>query len=455
MKRHIKKVIGYYKANGLKHTISALFSKTHKILKIRFRRGVFSYDAKKKIDEFEKNSPNNHYKTSFKMIVWLIFSFFRSYKSDKKVCKKLENQDNDLPVEKLMLNKSKLNIAFYLRGGLGDFLVAFNYIYAFWLKFKDENVCIYVSAHVSENTAKTFYNMIFSNKNVEFISKTTTRAYENKFDIYIDLLRYPDLKRIKNQVTVEKSLKIFEYCELLKKHRIEYERYYTRGADFHGQSAQLGALKGIIRLQQPDVYGYFNLPQDYIAPFKVDSFNILKNNNIPKKYITIHRGVDANHNDYSTKLWPIDYYEILIRIIKKEFPNICIVQLGVNEERCPRMRGIDVSLVGKTSIESLAYVLKESAFHIDCEGGQVHLRKAIGGGKSIVLFGPTSPEFFGYKDNMNIRTNACDMCCEWVTRNWQDKCIRGYKHADCMYSIIPEKVFGYIQDDLRRISEES
>ena len=70
----------------------------------------------------------------------------------------------------------------------------------------------------------------------------------------------------------------------------------------------------------------------------------------------------------------------------------------------------------------------------------VHLRHALKGGRSVVMFGPTSSEFFGYSENENIVGNGCDTWCEWAVYNWQEGCLRGYSNAPCMASIIPEKV---------------
>lgn len=78
--------------------------------------------------------------------------------------------------------------------------------------------------------------------------------------------------------------------------------------------------------------------------------------------------------------------------------------------------------------------------HIDTEGGLVHLRHALGGGPSVVLFGPTSPQVYGYKENLNLRSDKCSVPCEWVVDDWLTRCPRRTDKHLCMCSLSPEYV---------------
>ncbi|WAW00359.1 hypothetical protein NB636_02695 [Oxalobacter aliiformigenes] len=130
--------------------------------------------------------------------------------------------------------------------------------------------------------------------------------------------------------------------------------------------------------------------------------------------------------------------------LKLSFPDIKIVQLGVSHERCESMQNIDINLIEKTTLPDIAALLKNAWLHIDCEGGLVHLRHALKGGKSVVIFGPTSPSFFGYSENINIRSDLCKYPCEWLTENWQKKCIRKSNKHICMKSINADIVMNKI-----------
>ncbi len=161
------------------------------------------------------------------------------------------------------------------------------------------------------------------------------------------------------------------------------------------------------------------------------------------QFITVHRGNDLKNKANCVKLWPIGYYGILVKMLKQKYPEYQIVQLGVNKERCPDMENVDINLVGKTSLEDVVFLLKHSALHIDCEGGFTHLRHALHGGKTVVLFGPTDIAYYGYSENINLRTDVCSGC-EWVREKWLESCIKEMRNPACMYSLTPEYVFSEI-----------
>ncbi|WP_332879971.1 glycosyltransferase family 9 protein [Oxalobacter aliiformigenes] len=221
---------------------------------------------------------------------------------------------------------------------------------------------------------------------------------------------------------------------------------YLKYAPFcDGESANLCIHLGKKRINQPDITSDLNLGEEYLyngIPINthiLDKYELTK-----KKFITIHRGIDNDQIKESTKLWPQSHYNDLITKLKLSFPDIKIVQLGVSHERCESMQNIDINLIEKTTLPDIAALLKNAWLHIDCEGGLVHLRHALKGGKSVVIFGPTSPSFFGYSENINIRSDLCKYPCEWLTENWQKKCIRKSNKHICMKSINADIVMNKI-----------
>lgn len=86
-----------------------------------------------------------------------------------------------------------------------------------------------------------------------------------------------------------------------------------------------------------------------------------------------------------TKMWPKEYHAKMNRLLKEEYPFLQIIQIGDSE--CEKIEGADIYLLGE-NLEVIKYVLKNAAFHLDCEGGLVHLASCIGT-KCVVLFGPT------------------------------------------------------------------
>lgn len=162
-----------------------------------------------------------------------------------------------------------------------------------------------------------------------------------------------------------------------------------------------------------------------------------------KKYITINCGADMRYVDSGcqpTKIWPKEHFEAFIIIFKSYFPEYEVVQLGAaNQER---IAGADRNLLGQP-FELVTYILKNSTLHIDDESGLVHLATALGT-KCIGLFGPTKPDVFGYKQNVNIYTDVCPSCA-YNTSRWNSRCLRGMKKPVCMYSITPEMVMEQVR----------
>ena len=93
------------------------------------------------------------------------------------------------------------------------------------------------------------------------------------------------------------------------------------------------------------------------------------------------------------------------------------------------------------------YVLKGSSLNIGNEGGLIHLAHSVGT-QSVVLFGPTKPDLFGYPDNTNIYPNLCASCW-WTVQNWSSKCKEGYKECLNLNHIEVEAVSKAIKGALK------
>lgn len=90
-------------------------------------------------------------------------------------------------------------------------------------------------------------------------------------------------------------------------------------------------------------------------------------------------------------------------------------------------------------------IVNHAALLVDNEGGMVHLRHALRGGSSVVLFGPTSKAVFGYPENENISSSVCDHWCEWQIPDWQYVCARlGTPGHPCMDAIRTEDVLAAV-----------
>lgn len=377
-----------------------------------------------KIEKYRARYGDKELKVALRLGIWnlryVLKHFFRLKKSPKG---------------------KELHIGFEISGGLGDFLIAFNYIHKFKEHFKNLPLSIEVLCSAKQiKMAQHFYS--------DEIHDITKIKYADKYDLFISLNRFPKIEEIKKERLSQISPKLFSLTESYQKFAKTRTAIFSLAPYGDGLAAHESVCEGKIRLQQPDIDGILAIGTDFSLPIPYPSEEqaILNKWNIPKKFITVNRGVDAaNAFSDNTKMWPLEYYNKLIPLLKKHFPGVTIVQLGVSTDRSPLMDGVDISLVGKTTLDDLKVLLKNAFLHIDGEGGMIHLRHALHGDPSVVLFGPTSYKFYGYPKNMNLHSSICDWC-EWVHDNWNGKCLKSGGSAECMKTLTPEIVIKAIQE---------
>lgn len=177
---------------------------------------------------------------------------------------------------------------------------------------------------------------------------------------------------------------------------------------------------------------------------------------LPEAYITVHHGADSEsvsplrkEGNLQTKNWFTERWAEVAAFAKSR--GYEVVQLGIPSDHY--IPGT-IDMRGKTrSMTEAGAILKKAALHLDTEGGLVHFAKAVGT-KSLVLFGPTAIEFYGYRDNINIRTGDCRNC--WGSKpDWQYECAAGHEVPVCMDAIDVEMVTKALEDFLRSRKKSS
>lgn len=160
-----------------------------------------------------------------------------------------------------------------------------------------------------------------------------------------------------------------------------------------------------------------------------------------KKYITIHDGINTNTDTSSghpTRCWPQENWREFVRLFKQAFPDILVVQLGGSKSRV--FDFADISLVGKTAVRDLPYILDNALLHVDGESGMVHLAN-LTRTKCVVMFGPSKAQYLGYARNTNISSPVCGGCMN-ISKYWMTKCLLGYPpEKQCLAAIPPKQVF--------------
>lgn len=366
--------------------------------------------------------------------------------------------DMGIPEEKMLslvellkpdLVGNQLKMCFRSIGGMGDQLIAINYIYCLLEKYHAERMKVDVICVRGAG----FLQSIFKGCNqINIIAEDDITQDKMQFyDLIIEIRRYPKIMKADMNKISRILPPLVDYLLTLEKFKIFHPRYFLEDFVADGGSATLEVIEGKKRIQQPDVYKVLEMTEKYMCPIAVNkealaSFQLKTNG-----YITIHRGCEEkNFSSNSVKLWPITHYNRLIPMLRELFPDKQIIFIGAEGEREQGIEGVDKNLAGKTSVEELKALLKYSFLHIDSEGGMVHLRHALQGDASAVLYGPTSDAFYGYEENINIRTKSCAYPCEWAILDWNVRCLREKEQRICMSSITPEMVIRRLKKWIER-----
>ncbi len=170
--------------------------------------------------------------------------------------------------------------------------------------------------------------------------------------------------------------------------------------------------------------------------------NVDRRFRLPKDYITVHNGTDVAYmidgrpigDITSTKVYP--HFAEVIAQLKEDLPDIRVVQLGGSN--CKAITGIDLDLIGKTTLRETAGIIAGSRLHLDSEGGLVHLAASLGT-KSCVIFGPTPADYFAYPSNINLEPLFCGNCW-YIKGDWMRDCPRGYGEPRCLTTMPPKLV---------------
>ena len=361
------------------------------------------------------------------------------------LCMRYAKNMQSLPAKPAQHLASVPSIVFFIKGGLGDLILARNYIYCFYKYISAKPFQLKICYHYTE-----FLPVVCDS--LPGVVETGAQLDRLRGALKIELNRYP-------RVLAGNVEKLRAYSPKLGKILASWQTFQSHNRKLFdlmpqadGLCNDYAQLLGAKRINQADIGGILGMGEEYVAPWPLitHSSEILRQFHLkPGQYITLQRGHSTVEEKSlkNVKLWPVEYYQELIYMLKRQYPHYKLVQLGVSREGFnTNFDGIDVNLRGKTTLEQLGTVLKSARLHIDSEGGLVHFRHALKGGPSVVLFGPTSPAFYGYSENLNLRSAACERPCEWVTDDWLTRCARRTDKNCCMRSLTPQIVLEQIKE---------
>ncbi|MDR0742533.1 MAG: methyltransferase domain-containing protein [Puniceicoccales bacterium] len=394
----------------------------------------FFLKLKSRVDSLQRKYADKEIKASIRLFWWLCREFFRTlFRSCRYGISRRLNKRSD----------GKLKIAIIVSGGIGDIL-----LYGVTIKelSKRINYDYSIDLYTDKEGKKSVFDFVFNK--ARFISNLVgTNSWnvlkEHDYDVIMHTDRCTNILYCDLKCVEKKSKWLGDFCRNSKEFFTKYYKIFEHTPRYHTLIDQWSILNNRTRIQESDPCNLLGIDNSthLFLNLEPENMEILKSFGLEEiRYITVQRGINTYEKSYkSTRMWPLRHYERFIELFRRAYPNIKVVQLGHSNKLCKSMEGIDVNLVGKTSLGELAVLLKHSLFHLDGEGGMVHMKRFLNG-RSIAIFGPTSEKVFGYPENINLRGNGCSSWCEWVSNDWGSKCLRGFEEAPCMASVSPEMV---------------
>ena len=332
------------------------------------------------------------------------------------------------------LPKNKLKILIYPDGGIGDIVLSRLFVY----KIKQILPNSFITVSFKN---KKVLEMLYSNQNLADL--ITTNTYKNDYDLIYSGMRLFTLE-IKNKNNISKYAPNFLPVLQNAIRRQEHFAVFKNTPC----SLEFPQIKSVLKLglnvRETNFWlnGFDDVMPNF-PPYFIDKNkeqNTLKKFNLQnKKYITIHDGFDNNLPYIVTrnkKCWPKEHWEEFIKLFKQNYPDISVVQLGAKHSTT--FNGVDISLIDKTSLTDLPYILNNSLLHIDGESGLSHLRTHLNK-VSLVMIGPSTLKYSLYENNINILSRNCGECMD-IKNTWQSVCMLN-QNPDCMTSILPNRVF--------------
>lgn len=350
-------------------------------------------------------------------------------------------------LKRIPTDNSKISCAVYCDAGLGDCLIILNFLQELKKIFLDSIDIDFFSHHSS------FIKQLNFIRQSEPYVKIQKADKMFSYDIVLEgvfALRsvFVDWDKVSKF-----DKKLHDYCNYCKEiGDLFFYKEHFLARDF----ISYAQLKNKKFIDTPDLNGIIKNDYSNSSLFLnfddcsdcLDKYGLQK-----EKYILINRAVygkNANH----PKLWPLEQYNNLTKLIKSKYDDIKIIQVGI-DDFYGTIENTDLNLLGKLSFEQIAFLLQNSLCLISGEGGLVHLNHFLNG-KSLVIFGPTDPGFYGYKENINIQNSKCNDHCQLLGKKFLEECPLNILHLDylnCMKFVDYKDVFYKLCEFIEHIED--
>lgn len=347
-------------------------------------------------------------------------------------------------IKRTAFERTRISIALKLPSSLGDNIQRKGLFLSITETFPGCLIDLYASDTINLHAiydGESALNCIIEDGGALFFqnSKQYLLAMEVRFSLLLEYMNHKLAKEISADCA-EKLCRLEKACRLYNmnltpttQNRIQCER-----AMYYGWN----------------VYQFYNYSDVFQVDYNevgiplVDSYRKEIEKQVPLEYITFNTGnstTSIGNKNTNSRSWPEQYFIEFIKLFRVRYPQISIVQIG--DANASKVSGADVYILGE-NIESAKWVLKGAMFHLDTEGGLMHLATQLGT-KCVALFGPTQVELFGYPENINVCAGKCHGC--YFLYDNPFACARGMNKPECMYSITPAMVIEKIKDYMNTV----
>ena len=346
-----------------------------------------------------------------------------------------------------------VKVAFKIDGGMGSVILKTNFVKKFVSLLPRKKVDVTVFGHPSDEITHAIFDGLDFVDHIRVYTDLREEMY-SEYDLVIQLETVPIIL-YKSKWLPIKSKKYYKITTQIEQFNRDNPQFIHKTAIFRPYLYQLAKMHNKNCVNAIDFGNFINLDKEFIYKICVPKNyrEILSKWKLKEgEYVTLNRGsYTVAGKAEGTRVWPLAHYNRLVEFLKHVSPKLKIVQLGQTSD-CPKITDCDLDLCGKTNLKELKCLLYGSVLHIDGEGGQVHLRKAMDAGPSAVLFGSTDPEYFGHETNINICVNICPCkCCE-IHDLWHTKCLVSKEGGPlCLSACQPEYVFTKIETYLQNL----
>ncbi|MDO5565113.1 MAG: methyltransferase domain-containing protein [Planctomycetia bacterium] len=396
---------------------------------------------KNRLDKWEKKYPDKPFRVLLKMVYLCIsVMIFRTLRF-LCPCRFFQRSNTGNVLQCLV----------YLRGGIGDIVIGATYLKELY-KWSDVDCQFVICTDQNKFAVESLFDGYPFVKQV--FTRFKDRYISDNYDLVLDINRFPRTVQVNHKRVQKIAPRLYDLLSFYKVFEKRNDKFYRYTPFTDALGVMYALMNGHTRRTQPDVghrIGLDESTRSYLA-LPEEAFAILGKYNLADRFfVTLQRGTNvADKIVNNVRDWPVEYYNTLIRLLKERYPSLVVLQLG---KKFPSvdLDGVDVDLRGQTTFDELKVILKRSTLHIDGECGMVHLTHALYG-RSAVFFAQTRVDFCGYPENINIKAEGtCPLWCEWVTNDWQKRCVRGFDNPPCMQQLTPDLVLSSVEPYLDRV----